>query len=110
MREGSAEERTESEGSDEGRGPSDIGEEGKQDPGPDLDTESMQVTDELDLGSMLPDYITEACDNARALQKLCEVMGLGAPSVTAIPALMHQFHHDHHDEEPFFWETDYHEP
>lgn len=60
---------------------------------------------------LLPDYVLEACANARALAHLCGNLGLGQPELTEIPGLLEQLHHDH-AEEPFFWEKGFeeHEP
>lgn len=52
--------------------------------------------------------ILEACENARRLTRLCELLGLGHPTCQEIPELLEQFEHDHRgDDDPlYFWELE----
>jgi len=69
---------------------------------PESDHDSEEMLDPT-----LPDYLQEACDNARALARICEVMGLGEPNNHHLPALIEgvwKDHHHNHPDEPYFWE------
>lgn len=55
----------------------------------------------------LPDVLEEACVNARVLVKVCDLLGLGQPSVEQIPELIRGVWLDHHRSgrpDEYFWE------
>lgn len=62
-----------------------------------------------------PDVIEEACSNARQLNQLCELLGLGQAHNGELPALLehvittHPHHQLRHTGGVYFWEHGYEE-
>lgn len=60
--------------------------------------------------------LVQACSNARTLQAVCELLGLGDPQVSSVPTLIGGAYHTHHPPPdhppPYFWEKGFedHEP
>jgi len=113
MRERSETERTQPAGSDESSGTGDQREEGEQDTRPHHDSVDVQEMKDLD---DLPglELLTTACQNARLLIEICDLLGLGEPKLSHVPDLIGGvacsqglYEKALHDP-PYFWERGYH--